>query len=309
MLNNNTICNRRFWAITCFEYCYLLNLESNNQPVEMLYFSSFFSLGYLCKEMIATKKFMQNYDDIGRLQHVGNRIGYLRFREKNMDFEQMVDYCREVAEFPLVVKIIPKAFDFYNVNNTYLKMNNNHLVLLKSITDKKVVFYDTFLKREVIVSVETFRCGYDNRFYHIYDTRNDNETLQFFVNRCLGEWKLHVEMCIVNDGSFLEKQICMLLEDADNAIYIREAILLSKILNNRAIAFISFIDKYLVEVDLNGLIDLLQDKLTLLNKLYFKFEYHRRKKVYLNELCNIMEDIATKEKSIYKLLSIIVHKF
>lgn len=269
-------------GVTCFEYCYCLALRCDNRKCEILYYKSMYSYKSILSGMIANKQNYLTYDDVGRIHHLGNNLNYLKFKHINCDYKELIKLFSDYHKFPIIAKVLPEKVKIYAEKNPYFQMVNNHLILLYDIRDNNIIrYYDPMLRKEIEVLIDEFIECYDKSIYFLYDSIMYKEKdIGYFIEESKNEFKKHI-IDVLNDSSNYDiNELLKCAADSEEMLLtIRDSIGVTRVLTNRAIEYFNYMKQYFKQFNSDTIIELLNERLRILNKEYIVIEYHRKKKM------------------------------
>ncbi|MEK3864601.1 hypothetical protein MHH60_14095 [Paenibacillus sp. FSL H7-0716] len=285
-------------GITCLEFCYGLILLYLDIPTYYLYYKSFYSVHFILSDLIKKGQSFISYDDVGRMHEIGDKLNILKLEycERTVDeIEHM--YNSLSIEIPIVVKIYSNSLSIYDSVEVPL---GNHFVLLTQLTHVKVKFIDTFLEQEVVITREQFETCYSGKVFFmkmLYRPTEEQMNLNNLLKKFISD--LDDQQVSFDYSSFLQE--CDELKNENQALNLRDAIGISRILLRRALDFFANQQTIHDPIIYRSLIPKLEVKLTLLNQVFLKIDYYRVKQNWrFKNLTDQLNQIMSLDIEIYK---------
>lgn len=169
------------------------------------------------------------------MHEIGDKLNILKLEycERTVDeIEHM--YNSLSIEIPIVVKIYSNSLSIYDSVEVPL---GNHFVLLTQLTHVKVKFIDTFLEQEVVITREQFETCYSGKVFFmkmLYRPTEEQMNLNNLLKKFISD--LDDQQVSFDYSSFLQE--CDELKNENQALNLRDAIGISRILLRRALDFL-----------------------------------------------------------------------
>lgn len=278
LYNIDTQDSKSYNCITCFEECYSLILKWLNKSNVILFCKSYFPHSYIQNELFVGGYDYISYDEIGRIHHIGNKMGYLKFKQYESDFWCMKRLFVEESQMPFIVKICPEKCRVFDDSKNYVE---NHLVLLYGIEKGMVFFYDTLIEKKIVISEIEFSKCYDHSFYYMFLGDGDD-----FEKKSKLMYEEHIksvqmkcnDYSTVSDGDGIDR--------IGSILCIRDAFKITGILTERLIKYIKKMNLY--ETNCEEIVNVLSDRKKVSNKGFMLAEYSRQRGVRLSQKCQDM---------------------